>query len=108
MTSGSEKLITYLQERYPQISKVRGLRCRAVNGTPDRDSIHRTGRALDIMIPVGLRDDADSDVGDPIANFLMATAEDISVEYVGIDEEPIPEPTQDLRSVPRESGSLPS
>ena len=82
MTSGAEKLMTYLQEQYPQISEVKGFTCRAINGAPNRASVHSTGRALDIMIPVGLRAEASNDLGDPIANFLIANAEDIGVQYL--------------------------
>jgi MYXO-CTERM domain-containing protein len=44
-------------------------------------SVHGTGRALDVMIPMD-DGDADNDLGDPVANFLVQNAEAIGIQYI--------------------------
>jgi hypothetical protein len=81
MTSGAQKLLDYLESRYPQVNSIGGFSCRHIVGNSSKASVHSTGRALDIMLPLGFRNDADNGKGDPIANFLIANAEDIGVQY---------------------------
>ncbi len=81
MTPGAQKLLDFLNGRYPQVDSIGGFSCRHIVGNSSKASVHSTGRALDIMLPLGFRNDADNSKGDPIANFLIANAEDIGVQY---------------------------
>lgn len=80
-TDGAATLKAYLQANFAGISGIYGYDCRANSATPSETSVHGTGRALDIMIPmVGGR--ANSAVGDPIANWLVTNASALGVQYV--------------------------
>ena len=81
MTGGAQKLLDFLNDRYPQIDSIGGFSCRHIVGDSSRTSVHATGRALDVMLPLGFRNDADNAQGDPIAEFLIANAEDIGIQY---------------------------
>src|SRR5690606_33532347 len=52
LTSGAAILRDYLGYAFPQITMIGGYACRAVNGSTTTMSVHATGRALDIFIPV--------------------------------------------------------
>ncbi|WP_088279131.1 peptidoglycan-binding protein [Ideonella sp. A 288] len=80
-TDGAATLKAYLQANFAGISGIYGYDCRANSATPSETSVHGTGRALDIMIPmVGGR--ANAAVGDPIANWLVTNASALGVQYV--------------------------
>jgi hypothetical protein len=81
MTPGAQQLRAFLDQRYSQIQSIGGFSCRHIVGNPSKASVHSTGRALDIMLPLGFRNDADNSKGDPIADFLIANAEDIGIQY---------------------------
>ena len=82
MTEGAEALRTFLIEKYPQINSIGGYACRPIVGNPSQASVHSTGRALDIMLPVGFQAEAINGEGDPIGNFLVANAEEIGIQFV--------------------------
>ncbi len=84
MTPGARELSTYLRGTFSGISSVGGYSCRPNNNNTSKMSVHGSGRALDIMIPVE-DDDADNGVGDPIANWLIANSTLIGVQYLGWD-----------------------
>ena len=44
-------------------------------------SVHATGRALDLHIPLH-EGDADNDLGDPVGNWLIEHAEEIGIQYI--------------------------
>ena len=81
LLSGTRALSEYLQERFPQISHVGGYSCRPNTANTSQMSVHGTGRALDIHIPLS-RGDADNDLGDPIAHWLIENAETIGITLV--------------------------
>ena len=81
ITSGSQIIADYLEANFPQISSIGGYSCRAINGDPTRMSVHGTGRALDIFIPLD-GGEADNDLGDPIGNWLIENAEVIGIQYI--------------------------
>jgi hypothetical protein len=60
--------------------RIEGLNCRAVRGS-DRASIHGTGRALDVFVPM-VRGDADNGKGDRIASYLISNAAALGVQLV--------------------------
>ncbi len=82
MTKGANSLREYLRARYPQIESIGGYNCRPIVGSPGTTSVHATGRALDIMLPVGFNAEAQNRLGDPIGNFLIANAEDIGIQFI--------------------------
>lgn len=81
MTDGALQLKQFLQSSFPQVSQIGGYACRAIVGNPSRMSVHSTGRALDIHIPLS-GGSADNEAGDPIGNWLIANAESIGIQYV--------------------------
>lgn len=84
LSPGAAILRTYLYEHFPQTPHIGGYSCRAIEGS-DQMSLHGAGRALDVMIPLD-GDDADNDLGDPVANFLVENAEAIGIQYIIWDQ----------------------
>ena len=78
---GTQALADWLQQQFPQIYAAYGYSCRAIVGNSSRTSVHGTGRALDLMLPLA-GGEADNDLGDPIANYLIEHAEEIGVQYI--------------------------
>jgi hypothetical protein len=76
---GSRLLSNYLVEHFGA-SHVTIHNCRLIEGT-DRWSIHGTGRAIDVMVPM-VGGQADNGAGDPIAHFLMENAERIGLQFI--------------------------
>jgi MYXO-CTERM domain-containing protein len=81
ITSGAQVLKDWLLGAYPQIRSIGGYSCRAIVGAESVMSVHGTGRALDIMLPLHAGD-ADNDLGDPIGNYLIEHAEEIGIQYI--------------------------
>ncbi len=79
-TPGASMLRTHLLEYFPQTARIGIYNCRVIDGTSSM-SLHGVGRALDIMIPT-VRGDADNDLGDPIAHWLIENAEAIGVQTI--------------------------
>lgn len=82
MTDGAEALRDFLNDKFSQIDVISGYSCRHIVGNSSQTSVHATGRALDIMIPLGYRSQANNIEGDPVANFLIANAEDIGIQFI--------------------------
>ena len=78
---GAQHLGAYLVEAFEGASRYEGLNCREVRGRPGSMSMHGTGRALDIYVNVA-DGEADNDLGDPIANYLVQNASRIGVQYI--------------------------
>lgn len=85
-TEGAHIFGDYMRENFPQISSYGGYDCRPIVGLPDQMSVHGTGRALDLFIPVDSsvsgEGNADNDRGDAVANWLIANAEYIGIQRV--------------------------
>lgn len=85
-TSGARAFATYLLANFPQISGYGGYSCRPIVGESQYMSVHATGRALDLFIPVDRsvsgEGNADNDAGDPVANWLIANAQFIGIQRV--------------------------
>lgn len=79
-TPGALTFRDHLLGYFPQIASVGIYNCRVIAGTNSM-SIHGVGRALDIMIPT-IGGDADNDLGDPIAHWLIENAAHIGVQTV--------------------------
>jgi len=81
MTSGANALRTWLQQNFGQISEIGGYSCRPIVGNASQTSVHATGRALDVHIPLD-GGEADNGLGDPIGNYLIEHAEEIGIQYI--------------------------
>lgn len=82
MEPGTEALRQYLLASWPQIDSIGGYACRAIVGNASQTSVHATGRALDIMLPLTSDGAADNDLGDPIARWLIEHASEIGVQLI--------------------------
>ena len=81
LTAGAGTLRDWLMVAFPQITSIGGYSCRHINGDSTQTSVHATGRALDIFIPLHAGD-ADNDLGDPLANWLIEHAEEIGIQFI--------------------------
>lgn len=85
-TSGARTFGAYLLRNFPQITSYGGYSCRPIVGESQYMSVHATGRALDLFIPVDRsvsgEGNADNDAGDPVANWLIANAQYIGIQRV--------------------------
>ena len=78
---GAVALRDWLGVSFPQVTHVGGYACRSINGDGSTMSVHATGRALDIHIPLH-EGAADNDLGDPVGNWLIEHAEEIGIQYI--------------------------
>ena len=82
---GTRRLARYIKERFPQVILVEGYYNRP-NTTGNGLSVHAAGRALDLFIRKDLSveapNQADNDLGDPVANWLISNAESIGITYL--------------------------
>lgn len=81
ITTGGRTLSSYLRANFDGISSIGGYSCRQNTANLSKMSVHGSGRALDIMIPLS-GGAADNDVGDAIANWLIAHSHEIGVQYL--------------------------
>jgi hypothetical protein len=81
-TDGGAVLRDYLLAYFPQIDVIGGYSCRPIVGNPSQTSVHATGRALDLMIRTTAESDADNDLGDPIAHWLIQNSEFIGIQFI--------------------------
>ncbi len=83
--SGTRKVREWVLEYWPVVPRVYGYSCRRIGGT-NRMSVHGTGRALDIVIPIDTSkptaDSADNDKGDPLANYLLEHADEFGIQLL--------------------------
>lgn len=80
-TPGANELGVHLQVSFVQVTRVFGYECRPNTALPGETSQHGTGRAIDLAIP--RRDgDANNDLGDPVANWLVAHSSRIGVQLI--------------------------
>jgi len=81
LLEGTAELRDWLGGAFPQITHIGGYSCRHINGDSSTMSVHATGRAMDIFIPLH-GGEADNDLGDPVANWLIENAEEIGIQYI--------------------------
>jgi hypothetical protein len=62
-----------------------GYSCRPNTASPSQQSMHGSGRAIDVFVPQS-GGGADNDAGDPIANWLVEHAEEIGVQFIIWDQ----------------------
>lgn len=80
-TPGAAELGRRLRPMFGQIARVFGYECRPNTALPNETSQHGTGRAIDLAIQ--LRDgDANNELGDPVANWLVMNSSRIGVQLI--------------------------
>ena len=79
--AGTRELANFLKHQFVGAVSWQGYNCRANTATPGKLSVHSTGRAIDLFIPLH-RGNADNDLGDPVANYLIMNAEALGIEYL--------------------------
>lgn len=77
---GAKRLADFLVANFDGARSYGGYSCRQNTANRSKMSVHGTGRAIDLFVPLD-RGDADNDLGDPIANWLIENAEAIGVQY---------------------------
>lgn len=81
LTEGAQDVGEYLMAKFGQVKSIGGYACRQNTANGGRMSVHGTGRALDVFIP--LKDGrANANAGDPVANWLVQNAADIGVQLI--------------------------
>jgi FG-GAP-like repeat len=79
---GTRELGDYLRATFPgSISHYEGYSCRQNTNDARYVSVHGTGRALDVFIPLS-GGAADNTKGDIVANWLIVNAQAIGVQYI--------------------------
>jgi hypothetical protein len=81
LLKGTRALGEYLMGKFNQVSSVGGYACRPNTANTSEMSVHGTGRAMDVFIPMK-SGRANSDAGDPVANWLVKNAKDIGVQLI--------------------------
>ncbi len=80
LLAGTRQLGQYLVDNFPGARSYQGYNCRQIRGSSGM-SLHGTGRALDIFVPLD-GGQADNDLGDPVAHWLIANAEAIGIQLI--------------------------
>ena len=78
---GTREVAEYLKRTFAGAVAYGGYACRANTASPGQLSVHASGRAIDLFVPLH-NGAADNDLGDPIANYLIANAERLGIEYL--------------------------
>jgi hypothetical protein len=78
-TEGARALGEFLVASF-SASRFDGYACRPNTANRSQLSMHGTGRAIDLFVPLS-GGDADNDLGDPIADYLIRNASDIGVQF---------------------------
>ncbi len=85
MRQGSRTVSGYIQQHFVGVDYIGGYNCRQIRNSTSM-SVHGTGRAIDIMIPVLSDGGANNEVGDPIANWLVINAERLGIHLIVWDQ----------------------
>lgn len=85
MREGSRTVSEYIQQHFAGVDYIGGYNCRQIRNSTSM-SVHGTGRAIDIMIPVLADGGANNAVGDPIANWLTVNAERLGIHLIIWDQ----------------------
>lgn len=79
--AGTKELADFLKSKFSQVSSYGGYSCRQNTANSSKTSVHGTGRAIDVFIPLDGKQ-ADNTKGDAVANWLVQNAEKIGVQYI--------------------------
>jgi hypothetical protein len=80
---GTKELGDFILAHFPGTTSYGGYNCRGIVGDENTLSVHATGRALDIFVPIDgtCSTCADNDKGDPLAKWLIENAEYIGFSF---------------------------
>lgn len=78
---GTRELAEFLKRSFAGATSYGGYACRANTANPGQLSVHASGRAIDLFVPLH-GGAADNDKGDPIAHYLIKNAEALGIEYL--------------------------
>jgi hypothetical protein len=79
---GTRELGDFLKANFAgKVSSYGGYACRQNTANAAKTSVHGTGRALDVFIPLS-NGQADNGKGDEVANWLVVNAQAIGVQYI--------------------------
>lgn len=81
LRAGTREFAEFLKREFEGATSYGGYACRANTANPSQYSVHASGRAIDLFVPLA-GSEADNDLGDPIANYLIMNAQEIGVEFV--------------------------
>lgn len=80
--AGTKQLGDFLKQQFKgAVTSYGGYACRQNTANSKKTSVHGTGRAIDVFIPL-VGGQADNDKGDPVANWLIKNAQQIGVQYI--------------------------
>jgi hypothetical protein len=81
---GAKALGQHLVASFEGAAYFQGYNCRQVRGSSSM-SMHGTGRAIDVFVPTDssqpYNNQADNDLGNPIANYLIENATELGIQY---------------------------
>ncbi|MEZ4459970.1 MAG: hypothetical protein R3E66_09610 [bacterium] len=83
--AGTREIAEFLKREFPGAASYGGYACRANTANTSQLSVHASGRAIDLMVPV-YGNDADNDKGDPIAHYLITNAQALGIEFIVWDK----------------------
>lgn len=82
LLAGTRELGDYIKATFKgRVSSYGGYSCRQNTANAKKTSVHGTGRALDLFVPV-VGGQADNTKGDEVANWLVRNSASIGVQYV--------------------------
>jgi hypothetical protein len=82
LLAGTKQLGDFLKSQFAgRVSSYGGYACRQNTANKAETSVHGTGRALDVFIPMA-SGQADNTKGDEVANWLIVNAQSIGVQYI--------------------------
>lgn len=78
---GTREVAEFLKARFVGARSYGGYACRVNTANTSQYSVHASGRAIDLFVPLH-SGDADNDLGDPIAHYLIMNAVNLGVEFL--------------------------
>jgi hypothetical protein len=81
LKSGTRKVGDFIKSTFAGVSGYGGYACRPNTANTAQLSVHGSGRAMDIMIPL-VAGDANNARGDQIANYLVKNAQAMGIQFV--------------------------
>jgi hypothetical protein len=82
LLAGTRQLGDHLRAIFPgRVTSYGGYSCRQNTADKRKTSVHGTGRALDLFVPMS-GGEADNDKGDEVASWLVRNAANIGVQYI--------------------------
>lgn len=79
--AGTREVADFLKASFEGATSYGGYACRANTANTSQLSVHASGRAIDLFVPLHAGD-ADNDLGDPIAHYLIMNAENLGIEFI--------------------------